>query len=515
MTRTMRRSPLLGPMFVAAIIGAIICVYWSTFYYLIDLAGTRAESYTHRTFVLPVFFFLLWGRRYELAILPIRSVWWGLLGIFGAGFAWLVGELVFARVLTDFGVIVMVPLAVLTVFGYRWLVALTFPLAFLLFAIPIEGPLVPYLVGWTAKATFMSIQASGVPIYREGAYFVIPTGSWAIAEACSGIAYLTTCLMLGVLYAWTMFGPIVKRIVFVVGAIVIGIVGNWIRTYLTIMVANITDNRLLRDDHGTFGWILFAVFLFGYCWFGSRFRDTRPEEVSVSQSAHAANRVEQQSFNQSPRRHVIFATALVLASLAVWPLFEKGLGRNQQYRVLNFQHIAPQQGWSSVDKRLVEWVPAVKNPSQERIQSFEKAGRQVDVYTGIFQNQTWASKLVTSVNRLADSENSNWSLVDRGRVHAEISGRPLDVKSGVLLGRGDRVLAWHWYWIDGIFTENDTQAKFQQLLARLHGRGDTSAWIAIYTKANASQDAAAKTLEEFARDMGSSLEHALIMTAER
>ena len=84
-----------------------------------------------------------------------------------------------------------------------------------------------------------------------------------------------------------------------------------------------------------------------------------------------------------------------------------------------------------------------------------------------------------------------------------------------MLGRGDRILAWQWYWVDGIFTGSDTRAKVHQLLARLQGRDDFSAWIAIYSRADATPDAAAKGLAQFVREMGDSLERALIMSTQR
>ena len=83
-----------------------------------------------------------------------------------------------------------------------------------------------------------------------------------------------------------------------------------------------------------------------------------------------------------------------------------------------------------------------------------------------------------------------------------------------MLGHQVRVLAWQWYWIDGTFTGSDSQAKLQQLLARIQGRGDSSAWIAIYTKVNASPDAGAKVLDEFVRDMGDSMERALEISTQ-
>src|SRR6185295_10047944 len=87
------------------------------------------------------------------------------------------------------------------------------------------------------------------------------------------IEYLSACAMLSVLYAWTMYRSTQKRLIFVAGAILLGISGNWLRAYLTILIAHISDNQLLRDDHGTFGWLMFAALLFAYCWIGWSFRD--------------------------------------------------------------------------------------------------------------------------------------------------------------------------------------------------------------------------------------------------
>ena len=84
------------------------------------------------------------------------------------------------------------------------------------------------------------------------------------------------------------------------------------RVYLTVMIAHVSDNRLLRDDHYTLGWILFAIFLFGYGWLGWRFRETQNEEIPVGQNASAIDPAE--SEGSSPQ--VIVAAALMLASLA-------------------------------------------------------------------------------------------------------------------------------------------------------------------------------------------------------
>lgn len=170
--------------------------------------------------------------------------------------------------------------------------------------------------------------------------------------------------------------------------------------------------------------------------------------------------------------------------------------------------ISAAQGWLPVNGATANWTPALVNPRQVSIQHFEKAGRRVDVFIGIFSGQSWTSKLVSSVNQFA-AEGNGWSLVDRGTTTTRYSGQPLEVKTGVMLGRDERIVAWQWYWIDGMVTGMDVAAKRQQLRTRLAGKGDTAAWVAIYTLGKDAPSTSTKTLDEFVNEMGAAMDQAL------
>ena len=500
------RFQAFGPSIVAAIFATIAAIFWPTFSTLLGL-GRDSDYSSHGALVVLVTLVLVWGLRAKLATLPIRPFLPGLIGLIVLGFVWLSGELVFTRVLTQFAVLSMIPMTILTLLGFRWVAAMAFPLAVLMFAVPIWSPLVPTLVKWTAKFAELGIRASGVPIFREGAYFVLPSGNWSVADTCSGVAFFSTCLLLGVLYAWTIYDSYAKRFIFVVGSAVIGIVGNWVRVYLTIMIAHHTDNRLLRDDHYTFGWLLFAVFLFVFCWFGWRYRDTDEPQRNLRPTNPLETR------EHAPSRALLAAISLAaLAILAGWPILKTKLLSPQESNGVRIANLSPQAGWSRQENSNLGWMPEISNPTQIRVQVFEKSGQRVDVFIGVFQNEHWNSKLVTSANHLTGGDKSNWNLVDRGSARTELSGKPLQVKTGVVLGRASRALAWHWYWVDGVSTGNDLHAKFQQLTMRLQGMPNASAWVSIYTGANVSAEVSSKLLNDFMHDMGGSLERALLQT---
>ncbi len=90
----------------------------------------------------------------------------------------------------------------LGVFGNDVTRRILYPLAFLFFAVPAGDFLMPTLMDHTADFTVMALRLSGVPVFREGNYFTIPSGNWSVVEACSGLRYLIASITLGVLFAY-------------------------------------------------------------------------------------------------------------------------------------------------------------------------------------------------------------------------------------------------------------------------------------------------------------------------
>lgn len=503
-----QRSTAIGPILTVACLVVVTLIFWPTFRDLLGI-GSAVAAYTHRIFVIPIFAVTVWTLRFELAALPIHAYWPGIVAIIGAGLLWLLGELTFIRIFTEAAVIMMIPLTVLTVLGFQWLWATSFPLFFLIFAIPVRGPLVDLQVSMTAKFTHIGLLASGFPVHREGHYFEVPSGKWSIAEACSGIEYLSACMMFTVLFAWTMYNSVQKRAIFIVGGIVVGITGNWLRAYLTIVIAHVSDNRLLRQDHGTFGWLLFATLLFVYCWVGWYFRDGRSNIKGDGIPMVEGGSVARPKNEGEGNHRLVGPMIIALVAMATWPAISNSYLRGKTNRPVDIADIAPRAGWSLVEMPLTDWAPALVNPTRDRLQLFEKNGRQVGVFMGVFANQSWNSKLVTSVNQFVAPESSRWNMVERGVQNTTYLGKPLQVNTAVILG-GSRIMARQWYWIHGVATGENIQAKIEQLRARLGGRDDISAWVSIGALVDSSSVATQGTLDEFLRDMSHSIEQALV-----
>src|SRR5215471_17500797 len=120
---------------VAAILVVIFAIYWKTTLAMATVWAT-SQTFAHGFVVIPVFLFLLWRRKSELAAVEPKPFWPALAGVIAAGILWLAGQLAHAAVVTEFAIVAMVPLAVLAVLGTGVVRVLAIPLAFLFFAVP-------------------------------------------------------------------------------------------------------------------------------------------------------------------------------------------------------------------------------------------------------------------------------------------------------------------------------------------------------------------------------------------
>ena len=119
-----------------------------------------------------------------------------------------------------------------------WRASLAFPLLFLLFAVPFGEVFIAPLIEFTADFTVAAVQLTGIPVLRNGTRFDLPTGSWSVVEACSGVRYLISSVTLGCLYAYLTYRSTTRRALFVALSIVVPIIANGLRAYMIVMIGH-------------------------------------------------------------------------------------------------------------------------------------------------------------------------------------------------------------------------------------------------------------------------------------
>ena len=310
------------PALVLAIV-AILAIYWQTAE-SIEAIWSRSETFAHGYLIVPISLWLIWTQRKELARLTPSPDYLGLLLLAGLGFAWLAAAAGQVQVVQQYAMVAMIPTVVIVIAGRRVARALAFPLGFLLLGVPVGEALIPPLMDWTADFTVTALRLSGIPVYREGTFFTIPSGQWSVVEGCSGLRYLIASITVGALFAYLSYQKLWKRLLFVALSVIVPIIANGMRAYMIVMIAHLSDMKLaLGIDHLIYGWLFFGLVMLLLFWSGSFWRD--PEPGSSAQSATLSPGPV-----RAPRGAIAGAAVAVVVLAGAWPLYAAHLDRSAE-----------------------------------------------------------------------------------------------------------------------------------------------------------------------------------------
>jgi exosortase A len=485
--------------FVAGFV-ALLAVYHETFLDLWELWG-KTGTFAHGYFIFPISAWLVWRARAELATVAPKAQPFALLPLAACGVVWLVAHSAGVHAPEQFAFVGMFPCLVWAVFGNAITWRIAYPLAFLFFAVPAGDFLLPTLMDYTADFTVAALRASGVPVYREGNYFSIPSGNWSVVEACSGLRYLIASITLGVLFAYLNYRAAWRRAAFIVAAILVPIVANWLRAYMIVMIAHLSNNKLATGiDHIIYGWLFFGLVMLLLFSIGNLWRDDLDDESSAASAPVRTN-----GRPSSPFALAGIAIAF-LAVAAPWPTLGnvvEGIAGAPTPGPIALGSI---DGWSSATTPVTKFVPHFVEARSTEAADFVADGRGVSFFTAYYSGQHDNSAMVTYWNDDVIVGDLVWGVVARRTVEASVAGRQLpvvesEVRGDTVLG-SERLLVWRWYWVNGRLTNSKVVSKAYNALDKLMGRGDDSAAVVLSTPisgAGASGVADARaTLERFA-----------------
>uniref|UniRef100_Q47DD9 Methanolan biosynthesis EpsI domain-containing protein n=1 Tax=Dechloromonas aromatica (strain RCB) TaxID=159087 RepID=Q47DD9_DECAR len=495
-TAWLRTLPLL-----LALIGWILFWYWGTMSAMLEI-WARSDTYAHAFIVPPIALWLIWRKRDELlAIQPTASGWLAL-PLAVATFAWLLGQLTAVNALTQFALVITLILSIMSLLGLRISRHIAFPLAFLLFSVPIGDFMMPKLMDWTAAFTVTALRATGIPVYQEGNQFVIPSGNWSVVEACSGIRYIIASVTVGTLFAYLNFVTLRRRLIFILVSMLVPVVANWLRAYMIVMLGHFSGNKLAAGvDHLIYGWLFFGVVIMAMFMIGTRWA----ESPAASQPA---------LFTSPTTAKSGWLASLIIALLAAaGPLAFAAIDKLDKASEPKLPTLSIENGWQN-RPLFASWQPAYDSPPAKLQTAFSQDAKTVGLYVAYYRNQDYQRKLVTSTNMLAKSNDTVWSVLSRDTANINIDGLPPVVRTAQILGKDtsppSNLIVWQWYWVNGKLVTSEAEAKLQTALSRLRGAGDDSAVIMIY----APSESAADTLPAFSTQAAGTINQWLAATRD-
>ena len=322
----------------------------------------------------------------------------------------------------------MVPLAMWTVLGTQTLKALLFPLAFLFFAVPFGEFLVPPLMDWTADFTALAIRARSTDLPRRQ-FPDIPTGTWSVVEACSGLRYLIASFMVGCLFAYLSYRSArpahrVHR-------------GLARRSDRRELAARLHDRHARAPDgqsswpsgadHLVYGWIFFGLVMVLLFWIGANWREDDRRQLSDRPLATALD-----------LSRIAAALWISLVSVA------RGDGR---LAVAGTQHASASapasstragshsrpRGWTAATEAVSNWRPDISGARANSRRRSAEVARRWDFTSAFYSGSSQESKAITSANQLVRTRTTCGDrLVPDAIATTTIEGQPFNVRTSVV-----------------------------------------------------------------------------------
>jgi exosortase A len=471
---------------------AMAAIWWSV------------STYTHGLFIIPLVGWLIWQRRDEVLSLVPSSYALGLVFILAGGLLWMLGEAAGIALFRHAGLVFMIQSSVLALLGPRVTRGLLFPLFYLVFLVPFGDELVPALQTVTAKLCMTFLGWAGVPAHIEGVFISIPTGAFEVAEACSGVKFLVAMVAYAALVANVCFKSWPRRIGFMAMALIVPILANGVRAYVTIHISYLTGNNGFAEsfDHIIFGWVFFGIVLaivmaIGWPFFDRGINDPWLGGWAKSPSAPART-----------ARWPFAAAALSMALLPVgWQAAMASRGRTNVSHPATLPDVAK---WKRVSPaQAFPWRPRFDGADQLLMGQYQdERGNRVDLSIAIYGWQAEGREMVGYAQGAFDPE-SRWSWANDTRA-------PDDGKAVRIFAPGVEREVASFYRINGMTTGSASRVKLETLKARLLGQNQVA--IAVLVSAENSESSPSRpAIEAFLRDLGpvSALADRTALIAER
>ena len=165
--------------------------------------------------------------------------------------------------------------------GRRWGRAAAFPIAFLVFAIPVNvlDSVGFWLRIWVVDASAAIARGAGIAVLRNGTQLLAPDGSYNydVAAACSGVRSLTALAALSLLAGYLRFRGLGRRALVFAACFPLVYVGNVARIVAIILAAQAGGSRWGDIAHEVMGYGVFAIVLGGVLGWASLLGRLRPE----------------------------------------------------------------------------------------------------------------------------------------------------------------------------------------------------------------------------------------------
>jgi len=439
----------------------LLILYFSAFSGMFKI-WTTSETYAHGLVILPVVVFLLWTKRNiisQLNLVPDSRL---SVAVLFLSLIWFVASLLSINIVEQLAAMLLIPAGAFAMLGRESFLKISFPLFYLLFAVPMGEALVPMLQDYTASFTVATLRLFDIPVYVSGRFFETASGKFEISTACSGVRYLIASLALGCLYAYLQFKSWRNRLYIVVLSIVLPIVANGIRALVIVLLVHFSNGTLgLGADHLYYGWAFFALVMVILFIIGRFLKEKTGLHVELLSAA------------KSPvPGHWVLALSLTGVALISGPLILALLKQDTvDWKSRDLTKVSAGSGWLVSPPEYWDWFPHFENAIVEIKVQLKKNDARVK-FESAYSNVLSGHGELDVKHKLLDTK--FWKVLSNQALTVELN-TPINTSAtlnGVeikLASGGKSRLVFYYYNVSGTILRSRWQVKLYELAQVLTG----------------------------------------------
>jgi len=405
---------------------------------------SRSDTFAHGYFILPISIWLLWRDKKDLLASQVKSSWLPLPILAGSLFVWLFSYAADINVLGQLSAVISLICLIWLMVGNKVAWRYKFPLAYLIFAVPMGENLIPWLQDVTAWFTVFFLKLNGIPVFVDGLYIQTPTGMFEVAVACSGIRYLIASIAVGTLFAYLTYNKTYKQIVFIIFAMFLPILANGIRAYGIVAIAHYSDMKYATGvDHLVYGWLFFGLVMMLMFYIGGLFADKE---------------ILKKAIKNEDNTNSVAKTKLVYLPFIIALFFTMST-----FMLINHVHVAQKPESPSlalitppnyIEVEQSNWGVSF-NDALQRSHIISPEG--IEVFRAVYAHKQDQGELISWQNAIYDNE--KWTLISSSAVKINEKNAELLLIRNIL---GVERTIVYWYEIAGETSTNKTKVKLLQ-----------------------------------------------------
>ena len=254
-------------------LAALVVAYLPTLGWLWGRWTMSVWHHAHGLLIPPVVAYFIHRELRARPDLPWGSSAWGFVLVLPALALRALDAGMHTELLSALSLVLLLPGLSLLLLGSARTRVIAFPLAFLLFAMPIPLALTErlhmVLRQMTTAAMAELVPMVGIPIYAEGTTLQMPHGAVQVGDACSGFSTLYAAVAIAFLVAYTAPSRSRQALVLLAAA-PLAIGANILRVLFLVVLVEVRGPEILETFiHPLSGMLTFALALPAILWLGS------------------------------------------------------------------------------------------------------------------------------------------------------------------------------------------------------------------------------------------------------